>query len=223
MRKLLSISLFIFIFSNLLAQTPLCPVKPGAMLLYHQKDAKGVIKSQQRTTVKRVNGDVVKMTIDYEVENLDEKGKSGKPPAIFNNKIKTENGVINVDIAQMLATAKGMEKAKVEVLGEGFKLAPDIKVGERAANTNVNITLGLVKIKALISDTKCTAIENVTVGAGTFKAVRLEQTITATTLGIKNIIRTVTWYAEGVGTVKAMNYDKNGALLGTKELVEMKN
>jgi hypothetical protein len=211
-----------FIFNALLAQTPLFPARQGAMLLYHQKNAKGEIKSQQRTTVKRVSGAPEKMTIEYEVENLNENGKSDTPPAITRNSVVSRNGVIDVDIAQMLASAKGMEKAKVEVSGEGFKLTPNIKIGQRAGETNVNISLGIIKIKAAVSDTKCTAIEDVKVSAGVFRAFRIEQTITATALGIKNVTRTVTWYAEGIGAVKAINYNKKGEVLGTNELVEMK-
>jgi hypothetical protein len=222
MKKLLSISLFVFIFSSLFAQTPLCPVKQGAVLIYYQKNAKGVIQSQQRTTVKRVSGTPEKMTIEYDVEILDENGKSDTPPAVSHNSVVSHNGVIDVDIAKMLANAKGMEKAKIEVSGEGFKLTPQIKIGQRANNTNINISLGIIKIKATVSNTQCTAIEDVNVGAGTFRAFRIEQTITATALGIKNVTRTVTWYAEGVGTVKAVNYDNKGKLLGTKELMEMR-
>jgi hypothetical protein len=221
MKKKLILVSFLLIICNLAAQTPLFPSTEGVVLLYHQKDENGEIKSQQRTTITKVNGNPEKLTVFYKVENLDANGLAKDPPAVVNTSLVAENGVINVDVSKMISTLNGMEKAKVTVSGNGYKLTPEMKVGQAAEDMVINIAVGIFKIKATICNTKCTAIEKVKVAAGSFTAFKVEQTIIASMIGIKQESRTVTWYVQGIGTVKALTYDKKGKLLAVNELVKI--
>ena len=58
--------------------------------------------------------------------------------------------------------------------------------------------------------------------AGSFDCFILEETITTKVFLMKEVEKTKSWYAYGIGLVKEITYDKNGKLISTMILNEIK-
>ena len=65
------------------------------------------------------------------------------------------------------------------------------------------------------TERKITGKEKLTTPAGTFDCFILEETVTTKAMMQKDVEKTVSWYAYGVGLVKENTYDKKGKLVTT--------
>ncbi|MCL2184059.1 MAG: hypothetical protein FWB85_11400 [Chitinispirillia bacterium] len=130
--------------------------------------------------------------------------------------------------------------------GEKFKdlnmtMAMSIDMGAMLAAMGVagNLPEGMSQsriqadAKIAVRDYKCLSIEKITVPAGTFEAYKTTQKIemTMTMQGMPGMPQTpptsvavtsIAWNVRGVGAVKTVTYDANGAAQSTVELHELK-
>lgn len=75
--------------------------------------------------------------------------------------------------------------------------------------------LSILNISVKGTDRKICGQEAVVTPAGTFDCYILEETVTTKALMQKDVEKTVSWYAYGIGMVKENTYDKKGKLVST--------
>ncbi len=219
MKNLFLVCLVAVFALNASAQT-LFPTKKGTVQVHVAKDDKGKVTGYSQMTITDVEGSGANMTITYSTEALDANKKSlGVPAVPF--KMVVKDNVIIFDLKAMFG---GMAGAKVEVTGDPIELPNKLSAGQVLKDATIVMTTkaGLMKSKTemKVSDYKCEKIESVTVPAGTFKCYKVTQTMTTTVMKQKIVVKTISWYADGVGTVKTQSFDDKGTLISTTELVQ---
>jgi len=208
------------------AQEVFFAAKAGMVQLYAQKNNKGKVQSYTRMTVKSVEGSGSNMTISYVMEMLDDKRKpQSNAPAEIPCTVIIRDNVVILDMNQAFAGMMQSQQLKMEITGVPMELPSNMQPGQslKDANMTMSIDMGIMKMSTTINmtDGKCLAIENVTVGAGTFRCHKITQTVTTTIMRRDVIATTVSWYAPGVGTVKTESYNNKQQLQSSTELVEM--
>ncbi len=218
MKNLFLVCLVAFFALNASAQ--LCPTKKGSVQMHVAKDDKGKVTGYSQMTITDVEGSGANMTISYSTEALD-KDKKSVGAAAVPFKMVIKNDIIVFDLKAMFG---GIAGAKVEVTGDPIELPNKLSAGQvlKDATIVMSTKAGLMKTKTemKITDYKCVAVESVTVPAGTFKCFKVTQTVTSTVMKQNYTVKTISWYATGVGTVKTQSFDDSGKLMATTELVQ---
>ncbi|MDR0812267.1 MAG: hypothetical protein LBN23_08395 [Paludibacter sp.] len=197
------------------------PVKEGTTQIFAQKNAKGKTQSQSRITVKKITGSGANFSIEYELETLDEKGKSLKDPLVIPYTMVVKDGIMVMDSKSIFGSQKGLEEGGAEITGCGVAIPADLKAGETLADAAMSVKIGFIRMSATITDVKCEAVEDISVEAGTFKAYKVSQNTTVNFMG-KHVSKTVTYYAKGAGAVRTETYDAKDNLQQIEELVSVK-
>jgi len=197
-------------------------MEKGAVQVFANKDAKGKITSKVRNTVMDITGTKNAYAITYQSELLDAKGKPANKDnsGIFNYRVIIKDDVIYFDLKEMLGAIEGIND--VDASGTAMKIPNNLKVGQTLEDANAKVRIGVLNCTATLTERECLAIEDITVGAGTFRCHKVSQKINSSALGVKNEGTTLTWYAKGVGAVKTESYDKKGNLQSIQELVSNK-
>ena len=228
MKKLIMTMLVIFLAAGLFAQNTFFATKAGAELTYANKDARGRVTAYSKMTIKNVQGSGRNMTISYEAEVLDKNRKSHNPPQVASLTIVIKDNVMTLDMNELFAGAGAIsdQSIKIEISGTPVEIPGNLQVGQtiKDSETTMTMDMGIMKMDTVIKQTdgKCEAIEDVTVQAGTFKCHKISQTVTTTAMRKTQVMKVITWYAPGVGTVKTETYDSKNKLQGSSELVEIK-
>jgi hypothetical protein len=117
--------------------------------------------------------------------------------------ICTQDGIILMNQSSSTTVSDSDGSAQVvSEYQEGITLPNDIQVGDDWSQT-MNITAG--DFSAAGTDSFiAVGYETVTVPAGTFYALKIEQTSTLEMGGGEMVSRSTLWYAEGVGNVKTL-------------------
>ena len=76
-------------------------------------------------------------------------------------------------------------------------------------------------MKVLGEERRIVGRERIQTEAGLFDCFILEETITTKFMMMKDVEKTKSWYAYGIGLVKEITYDKNGKLISTMILNEV--
>jgi hypothetical protein len=225
MRKLITLTLAVFLCINLSAQKAFFPAKAGTKLTYQMTDKKEKITGQTKYTVNEITGSGDHFTIVYEVESLDDKGQR-----IYIDKItaKQEGDKMYFDMSNFLNKAAFQQNGEIppsiEVTGNNMEipLIPIPGTSLQDANVTMSMKMGFINLKMTVNLTnrKVEALEDVTVKAGNFNAFKLTSDVSGTLVGIKVNTKSIDWYAYGVGLVKTESYDKKGELKSVLELVE---
>jgi len=207
------------------AQNTFFPTKPGMVLLYEQSNAKGKSESYSKLTIKDVEGSNDNMTISYVAEVLNKDRKSANPPVEVPCKVIIKDGVMILDMNQMFSGQMKDSQLKMEVTGVPMELPSDMQPGQSLKDAEMTMSIDMVftKMKTTMKMTngKCLAIEDVTVPAGTFKCYKITQTVSTSVMGRSAVSQTISWYAQGIGTVKTETYNDKNQLQSTQQLVEM--
>ena len=230
MKKLIMTFLVVFMAAGLFAQNTFFTTKAGAELTYAEKDARGRVNAYSKMTIKSVQGSGRNMTISYETELLDKNRKSLNPPQVVPLTIVIKDNVMTLDMngffSGALSGALKDQSIKIEVSGTPVEIPGNLQVGQtiKDSETTMTMDMGIMKMDTVVKQTdgKCEAIEDVTVQAGTFKCHKISQTVTTTAMRKTQVMKVITWYAPGVGTVKTETYDTKNKLQGSSELVEVK-
>lgn len=207
------------------------PDRAGVIFVTQDFDKDGKLEGESNDTITKFEGDYTngKATLRSGGENM---------PIIF------RNGEVITDIVSMMSEILGVsieqaskeatdlteeEKRKLEALkkhtsitGEprGIPMYP--KVGEELPEYKVTIKC-FFKITTECTDRKVTGREVITTPAGTFDCFIIEESVKMKTMLGSEKIRTRTWYARGIGSVKQEELDKKGRVTYTTVLKEIKN
>jgi hypothetical protein len=219
MKKMIWLIFVIAMTGNVYAQETFFPKEEGVVHIYAQKDGKGKIKNYVRQTVQKVEETGGNLSISYLTELLDKTQKPLKKPVEIPCKVVICNGVLILDMKTMFNDfLKGEMPDNVEVSGTAMEIPSDLQPGQSLKDADIDMKIGFIKMKIVITEGKCIAVEDITVPAGTFNCHKINQTYNTTIMGIKTTMRTITWYAAGVGIVKSETYDKKEKLQSVNEL-----
>jgi hypothetical protein len=227
MKKVLLFAIAAMLATGLYAQNTLFAVNKGMVLTYRNTDDKNKTSSYQVITIKDVKGSGKNMTITYGMLMLDETRKTPKDsPGEQILTVEVKNDIVYLDMNQLVPPDLRKQGMKVEVSGIPMELPNNLQVGQKLkdANVTMKMDLGIMKMDSVLkmTDGKCLAIENLTVPAGTYKSHKITQTITSAAMGTNTVMRAVSWYAPGIGTVKTESYDSKDKLSASSVLVELK-
>ena len=81
--------------------------------------------------------------------------------------------------------------------------------------------MGIMSMKITGKDRRVVGKESIETGAGTFDCFIVEETIATKFMFMKDVEKTKSWYAYGIGLVKEITYDKSGKLISTMILNEI--
>ena len=213
--------------SGLFAQTTFFATKVGAELTYmNKKSAKGKATGYSKMTIKDVQGSGGNMTISYENESLDKKGKPFDPRQVVPLTVIIQDNTITLDMKGMFVDAMKDQAVPVNVTGTSMEIPNDLRPGQALndAEMTMMMDLGIMKMITVVKMTegKCEAVENVTVAAGTFSCHKVSQTVTTTVMKKTTVMKVITWYAPNIGTVKTETWDSKNKLKDIMELAELK-
>lgn len=205
------------------------PTKKGMVQLTANLNEKGRVEAYNRLTVKDVKGSGGDMTVVYAVEVLDRHHKPVGKAGAREYSVKIAGGVLEFELKNMMDAffaAKGMT---YELTAGKLRIPSNMAAGSRIEDSWMNMTvkvpiIGEVTADVKMTDMRCTGVETVTVGAGTFEAYKVVSTSTTNTKGWgKPVIvnRGTTWYARGIGAVKSVNIDEKGKVESSSELREL--
>ena len=110
------------------------------------------------------------------------------------------------------------KKEAVEAMKNQIKISGEIRgiprypmVG-KLPDYEFQMKFSIINMKVNGEQRKISRIEKLTTPAGTFDCFVLEETVTTRAMMQKEVEKTISWYAHGVGLVKEASYDKNGKL-----------
>jgi hypothetical protein len=212
------------------AQTSACEnsyfaFKEGVSMELTHYDKKGKPTAITKQKVLEVSdvADGFKATI--EMENTDEKGKR---PSNNNYDITCKGNSVFVDMRSMIrpesSYAANQPDMEVEITGDAMEFPMELTPGQTLPDGSMEMKTSLngmkiMGIKLSITNRKVAGTETITTPAGTFECIKMTQDTDMQAI-LKMNVKSVTWYAKGVGMVKTENYDKNGKLEGSTVLTK---
>ena len=116
-----------------------------------------------------------------------------------------------------------IEKTKSEILktsGEIRGIPRYPKVG-KLPDYEFQSKVSLMGMKVLGQERRIVGTEKIQTKAGEFDCFIMEETITTKFMIMKDVEKTRSWYAYGIGLVKEITYDKSGKLISTMILNEV--
>jgi hypothetical protein len=192
------------------------PTSPGMELEYKHFSAKDKEEGTTRMKVLAVRD--AGSTIEVQNEMFD---KKGKPVSTSKYELKCENGEFYVDMQTMVTSEQKAAFKDMELKIEGDKLdiprnaVPGQKLRDgslRMRGGSADSPFG-INLTVNVTNRKVAGVENITVPAGTFSAVKitydLESKLMVTTRG-----KAAEWYVKDIGLVRTESYDKNDKLQG---------
>ena len=81
--------------------------------------------------------------------------------------------------------------------------------------------MNIMSMKITGKDRRVVGKESIETGAGTFDCFIVEEIIATKFMFMKDVEKTKSWYAYGIGLVKEITYDKSGKLISTMTLNEI--
>jgi hypothetical protein len=201
------------------------PTDEGRVQVYAHKNGKGKTESHTRQTIRKVDGTGGNLTVTYVAEILDKNMKPLKTPVEIPYTVIVRDGVLILDMKTMFGDLEksGMEGSETKLSGTPVEIPSGLQPGQSLNDADMSLTVGFIKARVVLTEGKCLAVENVTVPAGTFKCHKITQTGNSTVMGIKSTLRTVSWYAPGIGVVKSETYDTKDRLQSGEELQSVEN
>ena len=116
-----------------------------------------------------------------------------------------------------------IEKTKSEILktsGEIRGIPRYPKVG-KLPDFEFHSKVSIMGLKVFGEERRIVGQERIQTEAGQFDCFILEETITTKAMMMKDVEKTKSWYAYGIGLVKEITYDKSGKLISTMILNEV--
>ena len=112
------------------------------------------------------------------------------------------------------------EKVKCEIFkisGETRGIPRYPKVG-KLPDYEFHFKISIINMKISCQDRRIVGTERIQTEAGEFDCFIMEETLTTKASFMKDVEKTKSWYAYGIGLVKEITYDKHGKLLSTMTL-----
>jgi hypothetical protein len=228
MKKILMNCIFCgFVYAGILAQD--CPMYypdiENAQLEYKQYDKKGGLTGssiQKITGIKKTAGST---EVTVKSESFDAKGKSLGSAEL---KTRCEGGVYYIDMKNFM-NQESMEAYKdmeMKMEGGSLEMPGTMKAGDllKSGDMKMSFSSGgmtIMNITMNISNRKVEAVENLTTPAGTFECYKISSDV-AMKMMVNMKVKSVEWYAKGVGMVKSESYNTDGKLQGSNVLTSLK-
>ena len=206
---------------------------------YVETDAAGKAVSKCYYSVESMKGDAVNGSVKLRVEDI----SASSPTDTLKNHMFYcfRDGEFMVDmkavfegevLESMVTTAikdqsdfsEEEVKKAIEAVRSQSKISGEIRgiprypqVG-KLPDYEFQFKFSIMNMKVSGTDRKVLGTERIDTPAGSFDCFVLEETVTTKALMMKEVEKTKSWYAYGVGLVKEITCDKNGKLLSTMVL-----
>ncbi len=198
------------------------PTEKGKKLTIQNYDAKHKPTSRMFYRVKDVEKtpDGKKIAIEEWFET-----EKGELTDTFLLEFYCKGGEFYIDMKSSVADLlKNYGNMDMEVTSHDLALPSNMKAGDVLPDGEVTVVIRnngvkLLTISSRITNRKVEGREKVTTPAGTFDCVKLTYDTDAKVGFVKSHVKTVTWYARNVGTVRSETYNKKGKLENSSELV----
>lgn len=180
---------------------------PGSTLKWVIHDGEGDLFGYCHETLVSLKGNRDDARIRYSYRFMDSNGKSviGGKPFIFNVTIAAGTTLAFVDNA-----SKALKSGDYMPVGDLSSIPADIEVGDRLDDSKITVKiLNVFTSTNTYSNRRVTAHETVTVPAGTFDCMLIEDEETFTGTGPFAV---KTWVARGTGIVRQIIYKKDGSV-----------
>lgn len=226
----LAVSLFIFKVSGQDCTTYF-PAKQGAEVVMTNYDHKGKVTSTSQMKVLEVNQikDGLQIKVESNIVVEEKKSQNEETPAMHSNlTFYCKGGEFYVDMKEFMSSLKldQYEGMDIDISSKDMAIPSNPKVGETLGDGNLTMVVTnngvkLVTIIVDITNRKVAAQEKIETPAGTFDCFKVTYDI-STRFGFINKVGSASvWYAKGVGTVKAENYNKKGKLTDYQLLTKL--
>lgn len=203
---------------------------------YLEMDADGAPVATMAYSVDSMKGDAVNGFVKLKIERLRAQSSETSDSFIY---FKFKDGEFMVDmnaffegdaLSSLIESAAGGEitgdseaekKKAIEEIKKHIEVSGDVRgiprypvVGE-LPDYEFLFRFSIVSMSVKGTQRKICGKEKLTTPAGTFDCFILEETVTTKAMMQKDVEKTVSWYAYGVGLVKENTYDKKGRLVST--------
>ena len=224
MKKLILLFIFIAVSFSISAQSIFFPTKEGTTLVYANLNNKGKVDSHIKQRVVHVEGSGSNFSISYLSQMLDKNFRQiPEYPMEVPYNVSIVDGTLVMDMKTFAAPGTD---GFIEIEGNKLKIPSTLAPGVKLDDVNFILTLNMgfkIKTEVLLTEQRCLAIEDVTVPAGNFKCYKLTQTSKAKVMGKTVVTTIVSWYTNGIGTVKTETYNHKDKLQSSMELIEVNN
>ncbi len=183
--------------------------KKGAEAEYAIKDAKGAVTSYTKSVVTEISStDARNFTVTYTAEVFDKNHKSLAAPVT--STVTVKNGAVD--------TTPVMDGVEIE--GTLPSYPDNLSVGQVM---EYSFSMKMMGMKTTTEGKNTVAAkESVTTPAGTFDCYKIESETSSKAMLKTTKVKSISWIAEGIGTVKSETYDGKDKLLSAMELVAKK-
>lgn len=201
-----------FVAVSASAQEPFQLRKPGAQAEFAMKDASGVVMAYAKTTIDEVDfADDENFSVTQTVETFNADRTRITDPVTVTVEIKDGRLTLSP-----LSGMPGLES--VDIQGEVPTLPSDLSVGQ-VMDYSFSVAVQGMSMFVKGSNTVL-ARESVTTPAGTFECYKVEGNMSLNMMMVIKM-RSVEWYARGIGAVKTQTFDETGKLTFTNELISL--
>lgn len=231
----------LFLASSASAQTPstfLVPNPQTARWSYVETDANGKTVATQYHSVASLEGNGINGSLKINVEEVSATSPTETLKSFIFYRFKDGeymfdmNAVFESDVLDTFVSSAIEEEGEEEVSAEELKSALEKirsefvisgeirgiprypKVGD-LPDFEFQFKFSILNMKVNGEDRRVVGTEKVATKAGTFDCFILEEKVTTKAMMMKDVERTKTWYAYGIGMVKEITYDKHGKVMST--------
>lgn len=212
----------------------LAPDPANARWSYIEYDADGNQQAVAFQSVEKMEGDAVNGKVRIRLELVKPSAPKDTVKSMVFYRFKDGEYMVDMsalfeedflaDILESAAKEESEEmseekkKEAVEAMKNQIKISGEIrgiprypKVG-KLPDYEFQMKFSIINMKVNGEQRKISRTEKLTTPAGTFDCFVLEETVTTRAMMQKEVEKTISWYAHGVGLVKEASYDKNGKL-----------
>jgi hypothetical protein len=234
MKKSLLLSVFTLLLSiSAIAQCDMYfPLKAGASFEMTTYNTKEEPNGTVTYYIKEVRNNGTEADLMSEV-----KDKKGKVQSTATYTVLCKGTEMNIDIKALVpaATMDGYKDMDVKAKGEGYLVLPSaLTVGATLPDATMSWDISaqgqttvMTTLSMTVTNRKVEAKETITVPAGTFECYKItgNTRMETATFGLKVPIemKTIEYFAPGVGLVKSITYNKNDKLQGSTALSKINN
>lgn len=217
------------------AGNPFVATDKGTTLKYANYDKNGKVTGYTLNTVKEVSRSNGITGVEISVAILDKNGAPKKNSPEVTLVYRVSDRDVTLDMQAMMEgmlPAEAREEMKASggaIIIEGDEIAYPLqfKIGDSFPDANLSMSIKMegktIKVTDMgFSDRKVISREAVSTDAGDFECYKITETTTAkTVLGMGQTGTTVTYYADGLGSVMSETYSKKGKLESTTKLISI--
>ncbi|HYF69754.1 MAG TPA: hypothetical protein VD884_16530 [Ohtaekwangia sp.] len=223
---------FLFLISTLALKAQcnsFFPMKENVKYQYDHFDKKEKLSLRTRQWFKDVKGSGNTMNATMVQEMIDV--KKDELIGTSESDWKCDDGTLHFEINNMSFAGQaqpnmGGSGMTMDVTGDQMDIPNDFEVGETLKDLTYQIKMAVNGMTMMnksfhVKNRKVEAKESVTTRSGNYDCFKVSFTTTSEGGIGSGTIKTLIWYAKGVGMVKSENYDKNNKLMSRQVLTKV--